>query len=1650
MMKTKWLSLFLAIAMVLSLLPATALAGDGILYLDAGGTEQICTDANVLTSSSFTWGTAGQTTWYVVQGTVKITKRVAVAGDVHLILADGCKLNVSGIRVSKNNSLTIYAQSEGADNVGSLTSQSLTRRGAGIGGNSDGTVGSITINGGKIIAYGAYGGAGIGGGGALNGTGGAGGTVTINGGYVTARGGFGAAGIGGGCGSDVDDGGTTDATIGGTGGTITINGGTVGATGGSGAAGIGGGYGDEGGAGGAITISGGTVSATGGSDAPGIGGGINGADGVFSTGPDGSAVIFASSISDQSGASGWSGVIFQGADGAVYGTAVTPGESFTIPEGNTLTIADGRTLAIGSGVTLTNNGTIYVDGSLTGTTGGEIYYLLTIDGGTASGADTSSHCGKLYGKAGGEITLEAAVPTGKTLAGWETSDDTVTVSEAGTFAMPARALTVTARFLGGPSITEQPRNQEITSTKSASLSVTAVNDKNSTEDLTYQWFQVLEDGTMSAVPEATGSTLTLSGLAVGDYTYYCVVSYNTVTVTSNRATVTVRKPAEKAPITDVVLDTNSTRYSGSAQTPAIRTVKAGALTLDAADYSVSYRDSGGNTVADVKNAGTYTVVVTAAPDSDFSGAKEAVWTVLPAAITVTPRENQNKVYGMPDPVLTYDFSGASDGETPAFAGALSRTAGEAVAAEYPINLGDLTLLDNGAFQAGNYELKLSDTPVFFAITPMVPTISIAANQRPVYDSNAVTAGTAAADVIYAYSGDGQVTVTWYADKDGEPDAQISAPTTVGTYWVGVRAAESATCTAVAEVTRRFQITAKEITITAKDQKITYGQDIDRSTDQVTAPLADGDQLKSVTLTVTPFHSITPSAAKIMDGSDDVTNCYQISYLDGQLTVNKAEQIPPPAPAEQEGETTSSRIALVPVPAGGYGAVQYVCSTTSQVPANATWQSSPVFNGLHKNTTYYFFARYAGDENHHPSAASTGTPISTYNTSTITFDSNGGNRISPISQDCGTAVTAPPEPTRTGYTFAGWDQPIPTTMPAEDVTITARWTANQYTITYQGLDDVAEITHYPAIHTYGTPTAIPDPSKTGYRFDGWKINGAQPPVQNLTLGAADYTANITLTAVWTVNQYTINFNPNGGSQVAPITQDYGTAVTDPPDPTRTGYTFAGWDQPIPTTMPAEDVTITARWTANQYTITYQGLDDVAEITHYPAIHTYGTPTAIPDPSKTGYRFDGWKINGAQPPVQNLTLGAADYTANITLTAVWTVNQYTINFNPNGGSQVAPITQDYGTAVTDPPEPTRTGYTFAGWDQPIPTTMPAENMIITARWTVNTYTVTLHPNQGTILEGNVTAYTYGVGAVLPTKVIRNGYTFGGWYDNAACTGDPVSEITAADIGDKVYYASWTAIPTYPPVVQTPTQGGTVTIIPAEPVQGDAVTITPMPDSSYRVEQVMVTDQNGNPIAVTDNGDGTYTFIQPQGTVTVTVTFSRVETAPPFTDVPTGTYYYAPVLWAVDHAITTGTSATTFSPNTPCTRAQAVTFLWRAAGSPAPRSSENPFTDVQAGRFYTQAVLWAVEQGITKGTSASTFSPDADCTRAQIVTFLWRAQGAPAAGTGNPFADVPANTYYTNAVLWAVENGITNGTGAATFSPAATCTRAQIVTFLYRCMR
>ena len=216
------------------------------------------------------------------------------------------------------------------------------------------------------------------------------------------------------------------------------------------------------------------------------------------------------------------------------------------------------------------------------------------------------------------------------------------------------------------------------------------------------------------------------------------------------------------------------------------------------------------------------------------------------------------------------------------------------------------------------------------------------------------------------------------------------------------------------------------------------------------------------------------------------------------------------------------------------------------------------------------------------------------------------------------------------------------------------------------------------------------------------------------------------------------------------------------------------------------------------------------------------------------------------------------------------------------------------------------------------------------------------------------------------------------------------------------------------------------------------------TYTIKAVNVSDDNGTVYyCVVSNKAGEVTADK------ATLTVSKLGTMTAFSDVPEGAYYTDAVAWAVEKGVTSGTSGTTFSPNADCTRAQIVTFLWRAAGSPAPKSKESAFTDVATGSYYETAVQWAVENGITSGTSATTFSPNATCTRAQTVTFLWRSQKSPADGTANSFTDVAEGTYYTDAVKWAVKNGITSGTSATTFSPNADCSRAQIVTFLYRCL-
>ena len=423
-----------------------------------------------------------------------------------------------------------------------------------------------------------------------------------------------------------------------------------------------------------------------------------------------------------------------------------------------------------------------------------------------------------------------------------------------------------------------------------------------------------------------------------------------------------------------------------------------------------------------------------------------------------------------------------------------------------------------------------------------------------------------------------------------------------------------------------------------------------------------------------------------------------------------------------------------------------------------------------------------------------------------------------------------------------------------------------------------------------------------------------------------------------------------------------------------------------------------------------------------------------------------------------------------------------------------------------------------------TMPAGNVTVKAIFEANTYTVKLHANGGTIASGqDVTSYTYGTGATLPTAddITYTGHTFKGWYDNKGLTGDPVTAIGGTEMDNKEYWAKWEinqytitydlaggtaegnpdtyTVETDAFTLKNPTRPGytftgwsgtgldgennmTVTIptgstgnrtytahwryngsghsysyytIKATAGAGGSIapsgnvsvregrdqTFTITPDKGYAVANVKI---DGKSIGAVKS----YTFENVSRTHTIEVIFMKANGNPQtgvFVDVATGSYYEDAVDWAVENGITKGTDDTHFSPDGICTRAQIVTFLWRAAGSPEPKTMSS-FADVSMDAYYAKAVAWAVENGITTGTGDGKFSPDATCTRAQSVTFLFRAIGKLVDSKAE-FSDVLTDSYYANAVAWAVENGVTNGIGDGLFGPDNSCTRAQIVTFLFR---
>ena len=316
-----------------------------------------------------------------------------------------------------------------------------------------------------------------------------------------------------------------------------------------------------------------------------------------------------------------------------------------------------------------------------------------------------------------------------------------------------------------------------------------------------------------------------------------------------------------------------------------------------------------------------------------------------------------------------------------------------------------------------------------------------------------------------------------------------------------------------------------------------------------------------------------------------------------------------------------------------------------------------------------------------------------------------------------------------------------------------------------------------------------------------------------------------------------------------------------------------------------------------------------------------------------------------------------------------------------------------------------------------------------------------------DGSEGAYTY-------TVLAKSGLTSGVYLTNPS--GALASNYYVSSTANGVWTVSYSAPysggsssydPTYSVSTPSKTENGSVTVSPKSASKGSTVTITVKPDSGYVLETLTVTDKNGNELTLKDKGNGKYTFTMPAGKVEVKATFMEDNSMLNFFyDVPNNAYFYEAVKWAVKNGITTGVGDNLFAPEQPCTRAQIVTFLWRAAGSPEPKGAASGMTDVVSGSYYEKAVAWAIENGITTGTTTSTFSPDATCTRAQAVTFLARALKAKAASAAE-FSDVPTGSYFADAVAWAAANGVTEGIGGGLFGSDNDCTRGQIVTFLYR---
>ena len=711
--------------------------------------------------------------------------------------------------------------------------------------------------------------------------------------------------------------------------------------------------------------------------------------------------------------------------------------------------------------------------------------------------------------------------------------------------------------------------------------------------------------------------------------------------------------------------------------------------------------------------------------------------------------------------------------------------------------------------------------------------------------------------------------------------------------------------------------------------------------------------------------------------------------------------------------------------------------------------------------------------------------------TVTNDGNGIGTATPSTAAAGTEITLTAMPSEE-YHFKKWQVESPAGLVI---------TNNKFTMP----DGNVEVK---AIFEKDAPPAPTDPAKPSISVIGtYTYNGSEHTATvigydsatmditgNTATDAGDYTVSVTsqtgkwadgstdaVTAAWSIGKATQEA-PTGLSSVPPTTvggsdgkisdvtdkmeyrmageRSYTACSGTEIDNLSAGNYFVRYAEDH-NHFASSDAAVTVGEGASlaDWTITFNaggGSGNMDSVT----VKT-GTNYILPEcgfTAPTDQEFKAWEISGTEYKVGDTYIVSGD----TEIKALWensvitpTTYTVTVGNDGNGTGTASPSTAAAGTTITLTATP-KTGYHFKEWEvisggvtiKDDKFLMPNDNVEVKAIFEKDApasteFIVTFDAGGGTPSAGSMTTTNQKLPS-LPSASRSGSYSFDGWYTEKS-GGTKITTDTVFH-ADTTVYAHWTYTGggssnySYYTIKATAGTGGSIT--PSGNVsvrEGRDKTFTITPDKGYAVSNVKI---DGRSIGAVKS----YTFENVRRAHAIEVSFTRVNE---FIDVPSGSYFYEAVMWAVENGVTTGVSASRFDPDGICTRAQAVTFLWRAAGSPKPETRTMPFTDVPVGSYYYDAVLWAVENGITKGTSETMFSPDATCSRAQIVTFLWRSQKSPAAGTANPFTDVKASAYYADAVLWAVKEDVTKGTTNTTFSPDANCTRAQIVTFIWRAL-